>query len=259
MKIGIIGGSILRQVSDLQVTEQKIVNTRFGAPSSPVICGKWAGKEVVLIFRHGEKHTISPSKINYRANILALKEEGVKYIISTSASGSLREDIAPGHFVVPSQFIDRTTKRESTFYDKDQVCHVAMAEPFCPQMSNLLIQAAKAKNITCHAEKTLVTIEGPRFSTRAESILFRQWGCDVINMTTVPEVTLAREAEMCYAVINSATDYDAFLQDRFVTWDEIVRSMATSAEQLLKILAEAIQRMTEWDCTCQHSLKNALV
>ena len=214
VKIGIIGGSGLDDPKLLENYEIIDIHTPYGPPSSSIIQGKLSGVDVAILARHGKKHQIMPSNVNYRANIWALKELGCTHIIATTAVGSLREDIAPGHLVFPDQFIDRTTKRHQTFYDTNKVCHIPMGEPFCPKLRALLSQAADAQKVIAHRSGTVVTIEGPRFSTKAESHMFRAWGAHIINMSTVPEVVLAREAGLCYASIAMSTDYDCFMDTR---------------------------------------------
>ena len=194
VKVGIIGGSGLEDPKFLKDQREVEYETPYGKPSSPLMVGKISGVEVVILSRHGKGHTIMPTNVPYQANIYALKEAGCTHILATTACGSLREEIKPGELVFIDQFIDRTTKRRSTFYEKDLVCHIPMAEPFCPNLRRLLYEQARKLGFRCHERGTVVTIEGPRFSSRAESLMFRQWGGDVINMTTVPEVVLAREA-----------------------------------------------------------------
>lgn len=208
--LGVIGGSGLYQMPGLTEVEEPGVSTPFGAPSDGIVRGRLGETAVVFLPRHGRSHSSSPSTLNYRANVYALKSLGVTHVLSVSAVGSLREEIAPGDLVVPSQFIDRTTSRVATFFDRDVVAHVSMADPVCPLMAAAVAEAARGTGATTHVEKTYVCIEGPRFSTRAESRLFRQWGADVIGMTNVPEAFLAREAELPYATLALATDYDSW-------------------------------------------------
>ncbi|XP_077004149.1 S-methyl-5'-thioadenosine phosphorylase isoform X2 [Tamandua tetradactyla] len=215
VKIGIIGGTGLDDPEILEGRTEKYVDTPFGKPSDALILGKIKNVDCVLLARHGRQHTIVPSNVNYQANIWALKEEGCSHVIVTTACGSLRDEIQPGDIVLIDQFIDRTTTRPQTFYDGSHscargVCHIPMAEPFCPKTREVLIETAKKLGLRCHSKGTMVTIEGPRFSSRAESFMFRTWGADVINMTTVPEVVLAKEAGICYASIAMATDYDCW-------------------------------------------------
>ena len=210
MKIGVIGGSGLGH-PNLWANAKKVkVFTPFGAPSDLFTVGTFKGIDIVALPRHGASHTIRPTEVNYRANIWAMKELGVTHIIAATACGSLREHIKPGDLVFIDQFIDRTTKREQSFYTGQTICHIPMADPFCEKLRTLFAAAAIEQGIAYHPKGTMVTIEGPRFSSRAESELFRSWHCDVINMTTVPEVVLAREAGICYASIAMTTDYDCW-------------------------------------------------
>uniref|UniRef100_A0A668UH08 Purine nucleoside phosphorylase n=1 Tax=Oreochromis aureus TaxID=47969 RepID=A0A668UH08_OREAU len=214
-QIGIIGGSGLDDPDILEGRTERYVETPYGKPSDALILGKIKNVDCVLLARHGRQHTIMPSNVNYRANIWALREEGCTHLLVTTACGSLREEIQPGDIVIIDQFIDRTTKRSQTLYDGQPtsppgVCHVPMAEPFCNKTREVLVEVARSLGVKCHVRGTMLTIEGPRFSSRAESLMFRQWGADVINMTTVPEVVLAKEAGLCYASIAMATDYDCW-------------------------------------------------
>ena len=207
--LGVIGGSGLYQLPGVKSRERK-VKTPFGAPSDAIREATVAGTRVLFLPRHGANHQLSPSSVPYRANVWALKSLGATHVLSVSAVGSLREEIAPGHVVIPDQFIDRTAGRASTFFDKGVVAHVSMADPVCPLLAASVADAARATGATVHAGGTYVCIEGPRFSTRAESHLFRQWGASVIGMTNVPEAFLAREAELPYATLALATDYDCW-------------------------------------------------
>lgn len=258
--VGIIGGSGLDDPAILKEPEERIVTTPYGDPSSPVTCGRIDGVQVAILARHGRKHSLYPSAVNYRANIWVLKEMGCTHILASTACGSLREEIEPGHLVFPDQFIDRTTKRESTFHDNDTVCHIPMGEPFCPGLRRLLIESAGRLGIDHHRTGTVVTIEGPRFSTRAESHLFRSWGCDVINMTTIPEVTLAREAGLCYAVAAMSTDYDCWHDtEEHVTIEMILQIMKKNAENVVRLLLETIPRIDFSDCLCRDYVKTAVI
>lgn len=258
--IGIIGGSGLDDPAILKNPTERVASTPYGEPSSPVTCGEIEGVRVAIVARHGRKHTLYPSAVNYRANIWALKDLGCTHILASTACGSLREEIEPGHLVFPDQFIDRTTKRESTFYDKDRVCHIPMAEPFCPSLRRLLIESAGRLGIPHHRTGTVVTIEGPRFSTKAESHLFRSWGCDVINMTTVPEATLAREAGLCYAAAAMSTDYDCWHEtEEHVTIEKILEIMRKNAENVIRLLMETIPRIGWNGCACREFVKTAVI
>ncbi|MHC5081129.1 MAG: S-methyl-5'-thioadenosine phosphorylase [Planctomycetota bacterium] len=260
IKIGIIGGSGLDDPKLLAQAEEIEVETPFGRPESPLTLGILEGCPVVILARHGRKHAVMPSRVNYRANIRALKDQGCTHVIATTACGSLRDEIAPGHLVFPDQFVDRTTKRDSTFYDKDRVCHIAMEEPFCPQLRPLLAQEAEALGFEHHAKGTLVTIEGPRFSTRAESRLFRAWACDIINMSTIPEAVLAREAAMCYHPIAMSTDYDCFKEtSENVSWEQIVKIMNANVERVKALLAAVVPKVAFEECLCRTAIDQALV
>ncbi|CAI8030476.1 S-methyl-5'-thioadenosine phosphorylase [Geodia barretti] len=215
LKVGIIGGTGLDDPDILSERAEKHVNTPFGKPSDCLITGTIQGTPCVLLSRHGRRHGLSPTQVNYRANMYALKEEGCTHVIVTTACGSLQEHIHPGDIVIIDQFIDRTTKRPLTFYDGTPggpvgVSHIPMADPFCNRTRSVLARAVESLGISFHRKGTVVTIEGPRFSTRAESCLFRSWGAELVNMTTVPEVCLAKELGMCYASIALPTDYDCW-------------------------------------------------
>jgi 5'-methylthioadenosine phosphorylase len=260
LKIGIIGGSGLEDPKILKNVKELNVSTKFGNPSSSLTTGKISNVDVVLVSRHGKEHTINPTNVNYRANIWALKEQGCTHIIATTACGSLREEIKPGHLVFCDQFIDRTTKRDSTFYDTDKVCHIPMAEPFCEKLRNLLAETATKIGLAYHKKGSVITIEGPRFSTKAESHLFRQWNADVINMSTVPEVVLAREAGICYAIIAMSTDYDCFMEDRApVTIDEVLKVMRQNADNVKKLLLNVIPKIKYFDCKCREDIRSAII
>ncbi|XP_043370559.1 S-methyl-5'-thioadenosine phosphorylase isoform X3 [Dermochelys coriacea] len=231
-------------------------------PSDALILGKIKNVDCVLLARHGRHHTIMPTNVNFRANIWALKEEGCTHILVTTACGSLREEIQPGDIVMIDQFIDRTIKRHSTFYDGfysnlPGVCHIPMAEPFCTKTREVLMEIAKKHGIKCHSKGTVITIEGPRFSSRAESLMFRNWGADVINMTTVPEVVLAREAGICYASIAMATDYDCWKEhEEAVSVDKVLKTLKENANKATSILLTAIPQIGSMDWTeTLHNMK----
>ncbi|MGH2639652.1 MAG: S-methyl-5'-thioadenosine phosphorylase [Rhabdochlamydiaceae bacterium] len=209
-EVGIIGGTGLYDPNIFQGIREVNVPTPYGSPSYRVSLGSYSGQNIAFIPRHGRDHSIPPHKINYRSNIYALKYLGVKRIISVSSVGSLQENLKPGDFVFPDQFIDRTKRRRDTFYDGAQVAHVSSADPLCPQIRKVLSDSAARIGANRHDSGTYVCIEGPRFSTRAESKLFREWGADIIGMTLYPECTLAREAEICYACLAMVTDYDVW-------------------------------------------------
>lgn len=260
MRIGMIGGSGFDDpdfLADVKIVKR---GTPFGALSSDLILGKVGNSEVVIILRHGKGHRIRPSAVNYRANMWAMKEEGVTHIVATTACGSLREEIEPGHLVFPDQFLDWTRTRKSTFHEGDQVVHIAMADPFCERLRQVLIETASAQGITHHPKGAVVTIEGPRFSSRAESNMFRMLGGDVINMSTVPEAVLAREAGICYAVAAMSTDYDCWHHSEApVTWEMIAETMNRNVENVKKIFFESLSRIT-WDqCECRTAILQATV
>jgi len=258
-EIGIIGGTGLYDPKLLKNVEEITLDTPYGAPSDAITVGELGGRRVAFLPRHGKKHTIRPTDVNSRANIFALKKLGVQRILAPSAVGSLKEEFKPGDLVFVDQFIDRTTRREQSFYTEKQVCHISVAEPMCPELRRTLIAAAKDAGISAHNTGTYVCIEGPRFSTKAESRMFRSWGADVVGMTIVPECVLAREAEMCYASIATVTDYDVW-KDQPVCVDEIVKTMRANIENLKRIIVEAVVRMPkERGCECKSALKSAFV
>jgi 5'-methylthioadenosine phosphorylase len=243
-KIGIIGGSGLDDPEIMQEAEDLETNTRFGRPSSPLRVGTIEGTEVVLLARHGRRHTIPPSQVNYRANVLALEEAGCTHILATTAVGSLREEIGRGDLVILDQFIDFTRHRAITFHDyfePGNAVHVPMAEPFSDDLRARLSRNADELGYRYHPKGTVVTIEGPRFSTKAESHMFRSWGADVINMSIAPEVILANEAGVPYAAVAMSTDYDCWKEDEEpVSWEEIVRVFKGNAEKVTRLLVQTI-------------------
>ncbi|OGC03304.1 methylthioadenosine phosphorylase [candidate division WOR-1 bacterium RIFOXYA12_FULL_43_27] len=240
MPIGIIGGSGLDDPQLLKEVKDKEIETPYGEPSSKLTFGKFEGKEVVILARHSKDHSIYPTGVNFRANIWALKEAGCKIILATTAVGSLKEEIKPGDLVFPDQFIDFTKLRHLTFFH-DKVIHTAMADPFDKDLRELLIGCAKKLGFSFHSKGTVVTIEGPRFSTRAESHMFRQWGADIINMSSVPEVVLANELGMKYQAIAMSTDYDCWrVGEEPVTFEMVMKVMKENAEKVKKLLLEAI-------------------
>ena len=260
IKIGIIGGSGLDDPRILKGSKEMYVSTKFGNPSSGLTTGKISDIDVVVIARHGKRHTINPTNINYRANILALKEHGCTHIIATTACGSLREEIKPGHLVFCDQFVDRTTKRDSTFYDAGKVCHIPMAEPFCKKLRALLAETASETNLEHHKKGTVITIEGPRFSTKAESNLYKQWNADVINMSTVPEAVLAREAGICYAIVAMSTDYDCWHEtEEGVNIQMVLQTMKQNAENVKKLLINLIPKIKYTECQCREDIKTAVI
>ena len=261
VKIGIIGGSGLEDPRILKINKEICVETPFGKPSSPLIFGVIEDIDVIIVSRHGKGHTIVPTNVPFQANISALEIQGCTHILATTACGSLRGEIEPGDFVFIDQFIDRTTKRKSTFYEKDVVCHIPMAEPFCSNLRMLLFEKAIDLGFSCHKKGTVVTIEGPRFSSRAESLMFRQLGGDVINMTTVPEVVLAREAGMHYAAIAMPTDYDCWKpSEEAVDVSMVIKTFRKNVEKVTKLLLETIPKVKDYtDCSCKKDIENAIM
>ena len=258
IKIGIIGGSGLYDPELLEDAKQIKVHTPFGRTSDLITAGNFKGQELFFIPRHGSGHRIHPTDVNSRANIWALKQLGVTHLITSSAVGSLKEEYAPGQLVIADQFIDRTHHRKQTFYEGNQVCHISVAEPCCHYLRNLLNNTAQELQLPHHKKGTCVVIEGPRFSTRAESNVFRSWDADIIGMTMVPEAVLAREAEICYATIAMVTDYDVWKEEH-VTLEEVIKTMQSNVEKVKKLLAAVIPKIEEKDCNCRNALQSALI
>jgi 5'-methylthioadenosine phosphorylase len=259
--LAVIGGSGLYSMSGLADPHEYDVATPFGKPSAPVMVGELDGQRVAFLARHGIGHHISPSEVNYRANIYALKSLGVERIVSISACGSLREDYAPGEIVIPDQVFDFTRDRKRSFFGDGLVVHASVADPFCSHLSALLFDATKATDATLHAGGSFITIEGPRFSTRAESNVFRSWGMSLIGMTTSPEVFLAREAEICYAVMAHVTDYDVWhVSEDPVTVDMVIETLNRNtqiAQQAIRNLVGLLD--SERPCECDCALASALI
>jgi 5'-methylthioadenosine phosphorylase len=247
LKIGIIGGSGLENHDFFTPNIEVEMNTPYGKPSSTLKIGNISGTEVILLSRHGKNHDIPPSQVNYRANLYALKEMGCTHILATSAVGSLKEEIKPGNLVFPSQFLDFTKQRKLTYHDTaGNVVHTAMAEPYDKQMRDLLVRLSQELNLPYNSDKTLIIIEGPRFSTKAESRMFRLLGADIIGMTGVPEVTLANELGIPYQTIAMSTDYDCWKDDEDpVTWDIIKRRMKENSDKVLKLFKETIAQLSK--------------
>jgi len=244
VKIGIIGGSGLENPAIFQDPRIVEVDTKYGQPSSSLITGKISGIETVILARHGSKHQFSPTQVNNRANIMAMKEAGVSHIIATTACGSLRKEIDRGHLVILDQFIDFTRFRKNTFFDSFEsgANHTAMAHPFADELREKLLTAGQALQLSVHPRGCVVTIEGPRFSTVAESKMFRLWGADVINMSTAPEAMLANEAGIPYAAVAMSTDYDCWKEDEpHVTWDEILTVFRKNADNVTGLLVKVIE------------------
>ena len=244
VRIGIIGGSGLENPDILKSPETRIIETPYGSPSSPLICGLLNGAEIVILSRHGHNHTIPPSKVNNRANIYALRETGCTHIIATTACGSLREEIGRGDIVIPDQFIDFTRHRSISFFEEfepGKMNHTPMADPFDKNLRRIIISVADSIGLEIHKVGTLITIEGPRFSTRAESRMFRIWGADLINMSVAPEVILANELGLPYAAIAMSTDYDCWKEDEeSVTWEEVITVFNQNIKKVLRLLEMVI-------------------
>jgi 5'-methylthioadenosine phosphorylase len=259
--VGVIGGSGLYEMEGLEDVETVSLATPFGDPSDAFIVGRLEGIRMAFLPRHAKGHRIQPSSVNFRANIYAMKMLGVQWIIGVSAVGSMKETIHPGHMVIPDQFIDRTVGRPGTFFGDGIVGHVSFADPVCPDLSQVLFHAGKEVGATVQKGGTYLCIEGPQFSTRAESRLYRTWGVDVIGMTNLPEAKLAREAEICYASIAFATDYDCWhMEAGDVSIAEVLRIIAESTQVAKKVIRQAIQGLPEnRECVCSSALKYALI
>lgn len=259
--LAIIGGSGLYNMPGLDNIQEHDLNTPFGKPSAPIIVGNLEGRKVAFLARHGIGHHISPSEINFRANIYALKMLGVERVVGISACGSLREDYAPGDIIIPDQLFDFTRNRERTFFQDSLVAHISIADPFCEDLSEQVFQAIQQTGAVTHRGGALITIEGPRFSTRAESNVFRSWGMSLIGMTTSPEAFLAREAELCYTVIGHITDYDVWhISEKPVTVEMVVETLhrnASIAQQGIHNLVK--QYRSERCCQCGCAIKNAII
>jgi 5'-methylthioadenosine phosphorylase len=259
--IGIIGGSGLYELAGLTDREEIALTTPFGDPSGPYMIGTLHGRRVAFLARHGAGHRILPSELNFRANIYGMKMLGVGSILSASAVGSLREDYRPLDIVIPDQFLDRTRGRISTFFGRGLVAHVAFAHPICSVLADVVTESAAAVGATVHQGGTYVCMEGPQFSTLAESKLYRAWGMDVIGMTNLQEAKLAREAEICYVTIALVTDYDCWHPDHdSVTVDMIVANLLQNAATARRIIAEAVGRVPlERTCPCARALESAII
>jgi 5'-methylthioadenosine phosphorylase len=260
-QIGIIGGSGLYDMTDVTEREDVKITTPFGEPSAPYLLGTLRGKRVAFLARHGGGHRLSPSELNFRANIFGLKTLGVEYILSASAVGSLKEEYRPADIVIPDQFFDRTKGRPSSFFGRGLVGHVGFAHPFCTILSGIAYDSGRRAGATVHKGGTYVCMEGPQFSTLAESKLYRSWGMDIIGMTNLQEAKLAREAEICYTTIALVTDYDCWHPDHdSVTVEMVMSTLAKNAATAQQIIAGAVERLPyERTCECASALKYALV
>jgi 5'-methylthioadenosine phosphorylase len=259
--IGIIGGSGLYSMPGFEAQEEVEMDTPWGVPSDPYVVGMLRGKEVAFLARHGKGHRISPSELNFRANIYGFKLLGVERIISLSAVGSLKEEHHPRQFVIPDQFFDRTRGRVSTFFGEGLVAHISFADPVCPQLSEVVAQACRTAGVEAKQGGTYLCMEGPAFSTKAESNIYRTWGMDVIGMTNLQEAKLAREAEICYVTVAMVTDYDCWHQDHdAVTVTDIIAVLNKNAANACQVVANTVAAMPEArECKCGSALKHALI
>ncbi|EEO28477.1 S-methyl-5'-thioadenosine phosphorylase [Oxalobacter paraformigenes] len=262
--IGIIGGSGIYDIEGLTDIKWKAISSPFGTPSDALLYGKLNGQQLVFLPRHGRGHKLSPGEINYRANIDALKRAGVTDILSVSAVGSLKESLKPGTFVIVDQYIDRTVQRERSFFGKGCVAHVSMAYPTCRRLSHLIHEVSRQAGIETVPGGTYLAMEGPQFSTHAESEMYRSWNCDVIGMTNIPEAKLAREAEMCYASIAMVTDYDCWHPEHDqVTVQQIIRILTENASKAQKLVKEVVLPVdsdsSASSCSCRFALENAII
>ncbi len=260
-KIGIIGGSGLYAMPGFEAHEEVAIDTPWGSPSEKFVLGTLSGKPVAFLARHGRGHRISPSELNFRANIWGMKSLGVERILSLSAVGSLKEEHRPLDFVIPDQFFDRTRGRVSTFFGEGLVAHISFADPVCPQVSGVSYESCQAAGVPAKKGGTYLCMEGPAFSTKAESNVYRSWGMDVIGMTNLQEAKLAREAEICYVSIAMVTDYDCWHAEHdAVTVNDIIANLMKNVENAAKVVAEAVARMPEArSCKCGAALSHAII
>lgn len=262
-RIGVVGGSGLYGMDDLEIVEERILETPFGDPSDAYILGRLHGQDVAFLSRHGRGHRLMPTELNYRANIYGFKTLGVERLISVSAVGSMKEEYEPLHFVVPDQFFDRTRHRVDTFFGDGLVAHVSLADPLCNSLAEVMADAAEAVGATVHRGGTYLCMEGPQFSTRAESNVYRQWGMDVIGMTNLQEARLAREAEICYATYAMITDYDCWHEEEEdVTVDAVIEILRQNSRRGQRAVAETVRRIAErppGGCGCGSALEYALI
>ena len=260
-KIGVLGGTGLYKMKEMTDVEEVNLDTPFGKPSDTIIIGKLEGMGIAFLPRHGKGHHIPPTELPVRANIYALKLLGVEYIIATHSVGSFKEELKPGDLVIPDQLIDRTQSRVNSFFGEGIVVHIPFAEPFCPVLSKIVFEAAKEVGAKVHPKGTYVTMEGPAFSTRAESRLHRSWGADIIGMTALPEAKLAREAEICYATIAGVSDYDSWHKEKEpVTVEIILDILRHNIDTIKRIIKLTVPRIPEQrHCECATALKNAIV
>ena len=260
-KIGVIGGTGLYDIEGMTDIEEVEIDTPFGKPSDTITIGRLEGGGIAFLPRHGKGHRISPTELPVRANIYALKSLGVEHIIAICSAGSFKKELKPGDLIIPDQLIDRTRNRVNSFFGDGIVAHIAFAEPFCPVLSQVLYQSAQEAGASVHPKGTYVVMEGPAFSTRAESRLYRSWGADIIGMTALPEAKLAREAEICYAIIGCITDYDSWWQPgEPVTVDMILDTLRKNVDTAKKIIKLAVSRIPDKrHCSCATALEAAIV
>lgn len=263
IRIGVIGGSGLYDMETLEVLEERIVETPFGAPSDPYVIGELDGRKVAFLARHGKGHRLLPTELNYRANIFGFKLLGVERILAVGAVGSLQEKYPPGQVVVPDQFIDRTRHRPDTFFGDGLVVHVSLADPICPELAECFFEAGREAGADTHRGGTYVCMEGPQFSTRAESFLYRSWGADVIGMTNLQEAKLAREAEICYATLAMITDYDCWREEEeAVSVEAVLEILRQNSRRAQDIVRRVVARLPEnrgGSCACAEALRTALI
>ncbi len=262
--IGIIGGSGVYDLDGLENIEEHVIDTPFGSPSDTIISGVFRGARLIFIPRHGRGHRLLPSEVPYRANIFALKKLGAQSVISVSAVGSMREEIKPGSVVIPDQYIDRTMGRKQTFFGNGIVAHVSAANPMCNTLAALLSDSVKACNVVCHESGTYICMEGPAFSTRGESLMYRQWGVDIIGMTAMPEAKLAREAELHYATLALVTDFDCWHEDHDnVSVEAVIETLKNNRANVQRILEHALpqlgQKLIDAPCKCTSALEYAIM
>ncbi len=263
LRIGVVGGSGLYQMEGLEVLEERRIDTPFGAPSDPFVIGRLEGKKVAFLPRHGKGHRLLPTELNYRANIYGFKVLGVERLISVSAVGSLKIEYAPKDIVVPDQFFDRTRHRVDTFFGDGLVAHVSIAKPICPTLIDTFVEASEAAGAKVHKNGAYVCMEGPQFSTRAESEVYRSWGMDIIGMTNLQEARLAREAEICYATLAMVTDYDCWHEtEEAVSGEAVMEVIRQNVQMSQEVIRQVLRRLPDesTDCPlCRHALAHALI
>jgi 5'-methylthioadenosine phosphorylase len=259
--VGIIGGSGLYEMAGLDILREETISTPFGEPSDRYVIGRLAGRTVAFLARHGRRHSLMPSELNFRANIFGFKLLGAEWILSASAVGSMREAVKPLDILIPDQFFDRTNGRPSTFFGHGLIAHVSVADPVCPVLGDVLYQAGREQGATVHRGGTYLCIQGPQFSTRAESRIYRGWGVDVIGMTNLQEAKLAREAEICYATMALVTDYDVWHEtEEDVSVEAVVAILRQNGTTAQAILRAAVPRIPETrSCACAHALRDAII